>query len=90
MSKNNLFNDENNVHINGSTVATDTGRGETPLNSTVFIEGNASFSSKVINTSDENAGEHYYKKEEYYDSQLFNIIEYNYMTAINILQKLHI
>ena len=87
MSKNNLFNDESNVHINGSTVATDTGRGETPLNSTVFIEGNANFGSQVINTSDTNAGVHYYKNEQNYDTQLFNIIEYNYMTAINILQK---
>lgn len=87
MSKNNLFNNESNVHINGSTVATDTGRGETPLNSTVFIEGNANFSSQVINTSDINAKEHYYKKEPNYDSQLFNVIEYNYMTALNILQK---
>ncbi len=86
LGKYNIFNNyDNSKHINGTGI-NDNGKGDTPLNSTVFIEGTAYFASETINTSDENSP-HYALTDPYYNSETFNILEFNYMTGLNILQK---
>ncbi|MBQ3666025.1 MAG: right-handed parallel beta-helix repeat-containing protein [Lachnospiraceae bacterium] len=86
ITKMNFFNNAGNNAINNRDVAKDNGRGDTPLNSTVYVEGNVNFGSETINTSDETSP-YYIKNDPLYDSQYYNVIEYNYMTALNVLQK---
>ena len=81
-----IFNKADNTHINGVGVD-DTGRGDTPLSSTIYIEGDLTFSSEMINTGDENDPAHFGKNDPRYNAAVFNVLEYNYMTAYNILQK---
>lgn len=86
INKDNIFDNAKLNHING-TGYNDNGQGETPLNSTVFVRGNAYFNSAVIDTGDESSP-YYALNDQYYNTETFNIIEYNYLTAVNILQKI--
>lgn len=81
----NIFNNQNNEHINGTGV-NDTGRGDTPLNSTVYIEGGVDFNSDTYNTADANSSK-YGPRDPRYNASAFNVLEYDYMTGFNILQK---
>ncbi len=85
ISKSNIFNNQKNEHING-TGYNDNGRGDTPLNSTVYIEGDLYFNSECYNTADENSP-YYAMRDPRYNATVFNVLEYNYMTGYNILQK---
>ena len=85
IGKTNLFCDSKKNPINGVGY-NDNGLGETPLNSTVYIRGAASFSSAEIDTGDESS--HYYAlTDPLYNSDGFELTEYNYLTALNLLQK---
>ncbi len=80
ISKTNYFNNGSNGILSGTG-----GTGTTPLGSQVYIGADLNYSSKVINTQDKNSG-HYIAPEDF-DPQIHNIIEYNYMTGVNLLQK---
>ncbi len=86
LEKRNIFFDENVYAINGTSRTTDTGKGDTPLGSQVYIEGSAFFYSKGIDTSDSTT-EYYMLNDPLYDTAVWNLIEYHYLTAVNILQK---
>lgn len=62
------------------------GNASTPLMSVVYIGGDVLFISKSIRTDDEWDKEHYIKPEDF-NTQTDNKVEYNYLTAMNILQK---
>ncbi len=62
------------------------GNASTPLMSTVYIGGDMRFGSKAIRTDDEEDKEHYIRPEDF-NTQTDNKVEYNYLTALNILQK---
>ena len=61
----------------------DRGTGSTPIDSQVYIGADVQFSSHVFDTTD-SQNVHY---NEQFDEQVDNRIEYNYMTAMNLLQK---
>ena len=85
IGKTNLFCDSNKNPINGVGY-NDNGLGETPLNSTVYIRGAASFGSAEIDTGDESSP-YYALTDPLYNSEGFELTEYNYLTALNLLQK---
>ena len=85
IGKYNMFNNYKNQNINGSKY-NDNGRGDTPLNSTVYIQGTLYFNSEAMNTADANSP-YYALNDPRYNATAFNVIEYNYMTGYNILQK---
>ena len=87
VSKHNLFNDADNHHINGADRYNDTGEGQTPLGSTVFIEGGMQYSSATIDPTDPNTPYYIDPESDDYDSSLIQPVEYKYITALNILQK---
>ncbi|MCD7722401.1 MAG: hypothetical protein LUH82_00405 [Clostridiales bacterium] len=63
----------------GSTALTnDAGSGSTPIGSVVYMDGEMTFYSGTTDNSD---------YMDSLDSQYFSAIEYNYMTAMNMLQK---
>ena len=84
IGKTNIFYDENMENINPINQSEDTGKGDTPINSVVYIRGAANFHSQSIDTS---SGAYYMLDDSLYDSTVWNLIEYNYLTALNILQK---
>lgn len=81
INKTNYFNTEKN-----ETLTSSKGTGSTPIGSTVYIGADVHFSSQIIDTSDETDPEHYIPEDEF-DPQTDNLLEYNYMTAMNLLQK---
>ena len=80
LGKNNQFLQSNRAAISGPE-----GTGSTPIGSTVYIHGGINFGSRIIDTGDPNSG-HYIPPEEF-NPQKDNKVEYNYMTAMNLLQK---
>lgn len=80
IDKTNYFNTNTNQKLTGKE-----GTGTTPLGSQVYIGADVSYGSRKINTSDPKSG-HYIAPEEF-DPQKDNLIEYNYMTGMNLLQK---
>ena len=71
------------LSISGSDISA--GDGATALGSTVYISGRGNFTSETIDTGDETKST--YIPDEVFNPQIDNKIEYDYMTAINILQK---
>ncbi len=88
-SRGNVINKNNYFLSNDRNMLTDdNGKGDTPLNSTVYMSGGAVFSSDSYHTDDKNNdSDHYMYDDPMYDTQYFNTIEYNYMTSVNLLQK---
>ena len=86
LNKRNIFYSENDTALNGTTRETDTGKGDTPINSVVYIEGSAYYHCSGVDTSDPSSS-YYMLDDELYDSEIWNLIEYDYITALNILQK---
>lgn len=80
LGKNNYFNKSDRYNL-----VKDSGTGSTPIGTQVYIAANVSFGSQVYNTTEE-GNVHYIPPEEF-NSQVDNRIEYNYMTAMNLLQK---
>ena len=80
LGKNNQFLQSDRAAISGPE-----GTGSTPIGSTVYIHGGINFGSRIIDTGDPNSG-HYIPPEEF-NPQKDNKVEYNYMTAMNLLQK---
>ena len=78
--KNNQFLQSDRAAISGQE-----GTGSTPIGSTVYIHGGINFGSRIIDTGDPNS-EHYISPEKF-NPQKDNKVEYNYMTAMNLLQK---
>ncbi|MCD7745419.1 MAG: LPXTG cell wall anchor domain-containing protein [Lachnospiraceae bacterium] len=76
--KTNYFNNESN-----STLSGENGNGSTPIDSTVYIGSDINFDSNEYTTTDETSI--HYNKD--FDSATDNIIEYDYLTAVNLLQK---
>ncbi|MCC8051855.1 MAG: right-handed parallel beta-helix repeat-containing protein [Clostridiales bacterium] len=69
--KTNYFNNASNGRLSG-----DGGTASTPLGSTVYIGSDINYSSDTIDAT-----------TRVYDPQDYNAIEYNYLTAVNLLQK---
>lgn len=67
----------------GSALSKDSGTGSTPINSQVYIGAKVSYGSEEFDTLDE-TNIHY---NENYNPQTDNQLEYNYLTAFNLLQK---
>lgn len=61
------------------------GQGTTPLQSKVYIGGKVHFNSRIVNTTDPKSA-HYIPPEEF-NHQTHEMIEYYYMTGLNLLQK---
>lgn len=78
MSKNNYFLKEDKGAISGEQ-----GDGNTPLDSKVYISATAGYRSKEIRLDDPKDS-HYIENP---DPQKYENPEYNYMTALNVLQK---
>lgn len=79
--KENYFLKEDRSELSGTG-----GRGTTPLDSVVYIEGKANFSSMEYDTQNTTDLGHYINPDVF-NPQTDNYKEYNYMTAINLLQK---
>ena len=73
-----------NTQISG-----DTGTGSTSLGPTsnVYIQGGVTWSSQEFRTDDKEKFPEYYIAPEDYNTQTDNLVERNYMTAMNLLQK---
>ncbi|MCD7738021.1 MAG: hypothetical protein LUH58_03135 [Lachnospiraceae bacterium] len=78
ITKTNYFNTSSNATLSGQA-----GKGSTPLGSTVYIGADMNYYSDVYNTLD-TTSVHY---NAAYDEQIDNMIEYDYLTAVNLLQK---
>ncbi len=62
------------------------GKGSTPINSAVYVGGEVTFQSRLIHTDDIEEPR-YYIDEKDFSTTRDNLVEYNYMTALNLLQK---
>lgn len=78
LEKTNYFNTEENKEL-----TKERGTGSTPIGSDVYIGSRVLFTSNEFDTTDE-TDPHY---NPHYDAQVDNRLEYNYMTAMNLLQK---
>ncbi len=67
-------------------ISGDKGQGSTPLKSIVYMHGWAQFYGAAYRTDDERDPLHYIAPEDF-NTQTDNLVEYNYMTAMNLLQK---
>jgi len=67
----------------GNRLTNDAGTGETPISSTVYLEGNMGYSSSAIDASNAPTADPMYNAEFWST----NGEEYNYLTAVNLLQK---
>ena len=81
LSKNNYFSKENGTDL----ISTQEGTGSTPLGSQVYIDADISFTSKEYYTDDEK--DPHYIPPDKFDPQVDNLLEYNYLTGVNLLQK---
>ena len=81
LSKNNYFSKETGTDL----ISTQEGTGSTPLGSQVYIDADVSFTSREYYTDDVN-DPHYIPTEDF-DPQVDNLLEYNYLTGVNLLQK---
>ncbi|MCC8045999.1 MAG: LPXTG cell wall anchor domain-containing protein [Clostridiales bacterium] len=78
LTKTNYFNNASNGTLSGQN-----GSGTTSLGSVVYIGSDVSFGSNTYDTTDKTSV--HYNKE--FDAQEDNAIEYDYLTAVNLLQK---
>ncbi|MDO4332020.1 MAG: SpaA isopeptide-forming pilin-related protein [Eubacteriales bacterium] len=78
LQKTNYFNKADNTAL-----SKDSGTGSTPIQSQVYIGATVSYGSEQFDTLDE-TNKHY---NENYNPQKDNQLEYNYLTAFNLLQK---
>ncbi len=62
------------------------GKGSTPINSTVYAGGTVSFSSRTYHTDDITDPYRYIDGKDF-NTNTDNLVEYDYMTAMNLLQK---
>ena len=81
LSKTNYFSKENGTDL----ISTQEGTGSTPLGSQVYIDADVSFSSKEYYTDD--VKDPHYIPPDKFDPQVDNLLEYNYLTGVNLLQK---
>ena len=81
IGKNNYFSKDNGTE----NISTKEGTGSTPLGSQVYIDSDVVFTSQEYHTDDKK-DPHYIPTEEF-DPQVDNLREYNYLTAVNVLQK---
>ena len=66
-------------------ISTSEGTGSTPLGSQVYIDADVSFSSREYYTDD--VKDPHYIPPDKFDPQVDNLLEYNYLTGVNLLQK---
>lgn len=78
LQKTNYFNKADNTAL-----SKDSGTGSTPIQSQVYIGATVSYGSEQFDTLDE-TNKHY---NENYNPQTDSQLEYNYLTAFNLLQK---
>ncbi len=81
LSKTNYFSKENGTDL----ISTSEGTGSTPLGSQVYIDADISFTSKEYYTDD--VKDPHYIPPDKFDPQVDNLLEYNYLTGVNLLQK---
>ena len=81
LSKTNYFSKETGTDL----ISTSEGTGSTPLGSQVYIDADVSFSSKEYYTDD--VKDPHYIPPDKFDPQVDNLLEYNYLTGVNLLQK---
>ncbi len=62
------------------------GKGSTPISSVVYAGGSLGFGSAVIHTDDITDKKHYIDSKDF-NTSTDNLVEYNYMTAMNFFQK---